>query len=64
MLYAAYMLFNIKAVYKVEAVTVSLLKLLSYAKNTTLVAMKFRNELIKMPYPGVSICPTALLLPG
>ena len=32
MLYAAYMLFNIKAVYEVEAVTVSLLKLLSYAK--------------------------------
>ena len=47
-----------------EAVTVGLLKLLSNAEKHHLVAMRFRNELIKMSYPGVSTCPTALLLLG
>ena len=47
-----------------EAVTVGLLKLLSNAEKHHLVAMRFRNGLIKMPYPGISACPTALLLPG
>ena len=49
---------------QVEAATVGLLNLLSNAKNTALVAMKFRNGLIRMPYSGISACPTALLLPG
>ena len=47
-----------------EAVTVGLLKLLSNAEKHHLVAMRFRNGLIKMPYPGISACPTALLLLG
>ena len=38
--------------------------LLSNAEKHHLVAMRFRNGLIKMPYPGISACPTALLLPG
>ena len=38
--------------------------LLSNADKHHLVAMRFRNELIKMSYPGVSTCPTALLLLG
>ena len=42
---------------QVEAATVGLLKLLSNAKNTALVAMKFRNGLIKMIYAGIFTCP-------
>ena len=31
-------------------------------KESTLLAMKFRNELIKMPYASTSICPITPLL--
>ena len=55
---------SLHALQQVEAVTVGLLKLLSNAEKHHLVAMRFRNGLIKMPYPGISACPTALLLPG
>ena len=58
-LYAAYMLYN-----RWKLLQWAYSSLLSNAEKHHLVAMRFRNELIKMSYPGVSTCPTALLLPG